>query len=304
MKCTIGIDLGSNSLGIVKFDCENKEVVDSLSYVVRTASSLADKKIIDDGAIKRVIDALLDAKRKISFEGCQVNAVTTEAMRSATNANEALFKIKKATGIEFKVISPQDEAKLTLDAVKNRLQIIGINRDFVLLDIGGGSTEISFYIGGKIYTKSFKIGIVTIVSEVKDTNRLEDVILEKVKPIKDFINKYNNDNLVFVSTAGTPSTVAALKHGLNYETYDAKVVNGTTLTIKELDLYLNKLLNMSIKERQIAVGVGREDLIIAGILIFKAIFNILNKKETIVVDDSLREGVALKACLDIKNQMT
>jgi len=304
MKCTIGIDLGSNSLGIVKFDCENKEVVDSLSYVVRTASSLADKKIIDDGAIKRVIDALLDAKRKISFEGCQVNAVTTEAMRSATNANEALFKIKKTTGIEFKVISPQDEAKLTLDAVKNRLQIIGINRDFVLLDIGGGSTEISFYIGGKIYTKSFKIGIVTIVSEVKDTNRLEDVILEKVKPIKDFINKYNNDNLVFVSTAGTPSTVAALKHGLNYETYDAKVVNGTTLTIKELDLYLNKLLNMSIKERQIAVGVGREDLIIAGILIFKAIFNILNKKETIVVDDSLREGVALKACLDIKNQMT
>jgi len=304
MKCVIGIDLGSNSLGIVKFDCENKEVVDSLSYVVRTASSLTDKKIIDDGAIKRVIDALLDAKRKISFEGCQVNAVTTEAMRSATNANEALFKIKRATGIEFKVISPHDEAKLTLDAVKNRLQIMGINRDFVLLDIGGGSTEISFYIGGKIYTKSFKIGIVTIVSEVKDTNRLEEVILERVKPIKDFVDRYNSDNLEFVSTAGTPTTVAALKHGLNYETYNAKIVNGTTLRIDELDFYLNKLLSMNIEERQIAVGVGREDLIIAGILIFKAIFNILNKKETIVVDDSLREGVALKACLDIKNQMT
>jgi len=300
MNCVIGIDLGSNSLGVVKFDCKSKEPIDSLSYVVRTASSLVDKKIIDEGAIQRVINALFDAKSKISFEGCIVNAVTTEAMRTATNANEALEKIKEATNIEFKIISPQEEAKLTLDAVKNRLQILGINKDFVALDIGGGSTEVSFYIDRKIYTKSFKIGIVTIVSEVKNTNRLEEVILEKVKPIKDFIDKYNKDNLVFVSTAGTPTTVAALKHGLNYETYDAKIINGTTLRIDELDFYLNKLLDMSIKERQIAVGVGREDLIVAGILIFKAIFVILNKKETIVVDDSLREGVALKSCLDKK----
>ncbi len=296
MKCVIGIDLGSNSLGVVKLDCKTKESIDSLSYVVRTASSLIEKEIIDEDAINRIINALIDAKKRIDFSNCKVYAVTTEAMRVAKNSKEALKKIKDATGIEFKIISPYEEARLTFEAVKNRLTIMGIDKDFVSLDIGGGSTEISFYIDGKIYTKSFKLGIVTVVSEAKEESRLEDIIVKKVESIKEFIDKYNSDNLEFVSTAGTPTTVAALKHGLKYETYDAKIVNGTTLTIDELDFYLDKLLSMNIKERQIAVGVGREDLIVAGILIFKEIFKVLNKKETIVIDDSLREGVALEAC--------
>ena len=296
MQNVIAIDLGSNSLGVVKFDCQKKEAINSCSFVVRTASSLVDKGIIDNDAIKRIIDALNEAKNKLDFSNCQIEAVTTEAMRVATNSKEALKKIKDATNIDFKIISPEQEAKLTLDAVKNRLQIMGINKDFVALDIGGGSTEVSFYIDGKVITKSFKIGIVTIVSEVKDKDKLEEIITQKVKPIEEFVGQFDTDNLEFIATAGTPTTVAALKHGLNYETYDGKVINGTKLTIDELDYYLEKLLNMTKEQRQVAVGVGREDLIIAGILIFRVIYNILNKKKAIVIDDSLREGVALKAC--------
>jgi exopolyphosphatase/guanosine-5'-triphosphate,3'-diphosphate pyrophosphatase len=103
----------------------------------------------------------------------------------------------------------------------------------------------------------------------------------------------------FVATAGTPTTVAAMKLGFNYETYDASKVNGTSLQKTELDFYLKKLLSMPFEEREIAVGTGRSDLIAAGILIYKQLYTLLEFDSCVVIDDGLREGVALEACLII-----
>ena len=103
---------------------------------------------------------------------------------------------------------------------------------------------------------------------------------------------------VFVATAGTPTTVAAMKLGLTYETYDASKINGMELEVDELDLYLDKLLSMPIEQREIAVGTGRSDLIAAGILIYKQLFSILEFDRCVIIDDGLREGVAIEICMD------
>jgi len=102
----------------------------------------------------------------------------------------------------------------------------------------------------------------------------------------------------FVATAGTPTTVASMKLGFNYETYDANKINGTILLKNDLDFYLKKLLDMPFDKREIAVGTGRSDLIAAGILIYKQLYTLLDFNECVVVDDGLREGVALQSCLD------
>ena len=102
----------------------------------------------------------------------------------------------------------------------------------------------------------------------------------------------------FVATAGTPTTVASMKLGLTYDTYDASKINGMELETEELDLYLDKLLSMPLKEREIAVGTGRSDLIVAGILIYKQLFNILEFDRCVIIDDGLREGVAIELCMD------
>ena len=65
-----------------------------------------------------------------------------------------------------------------------------------------------------------------------------------------------------------------------------------------LDLYLDKLLSMPLKEREIAVGTGRSDLIAAGILIYKQLFSILEFDRCVIIDDGLREGVAIELCMD------
>jgi len=66
--------------------------------------------------------------------------------------------------------------------------------------------------------------------------------------------------------------------------------------MKELDFYLKKLLSLPFEEREIAVGTGRSDLIAAGILIFKQLYAILEFDTCVVIDDGLREGVAIEAC--------
>jgi len=101
---------------------------------------------------------------------------------------------------------------------------------------------------------------------------------------------------VLVATAGTPTTIASLKLGMDYATYDPRRINGTLLHANEPQHYLQELLSVPFEERERLVGVGRADLILAGILLFEAFFGIIDQEQCIVIDDGLREGVALSLC--------
>jgi exopolyphosphatase/guanosine-5'-triphosphate,3'-diphosphate pyrophosphatase len=292
----VAIDLGSNTLRVLKYECSSGKRLAEYEKIVRTANSLQSKGIVDDKAIEAILSGLQEANKKIDFSGSKVRAVTTEALRAAKNAAEVLELIKKDSGIDFEVIAPEVEAKLTLDAVKSRLEILGIEQNFVLVDIGGGSTELSFYLNGHIVTKSFRLGIVTVANEASSLDEIKEIVALKAKEIAEFAKEYLREDLLFVATAGTPTTIAAMKLGMNYQSYNPYKINGAQLRREELEYYLSKLLDMSKRQREIAVGVGRDDLIVAGVIIFEEIYKILDKDEAIIIDDGLREGVALSLC--------
>ncbi len=293
----IAIDLGSNTLRVVKYSCNNKEILSEYEKIVRTADSITKNGLIDESAQDRIIMGLKEAKEFINFNNSKLKAVTTEAMRVAKNSLEVLKKIKDETGVEFEIITPQQEALYTLKAVLNRLHLLKKDiKNFVLVDIGGGSTELTFYVDGKVYTKSFSLGIVTVANMANSLEDIDRILDIKMDEVRDYVKEYIKYNLTFVATAGTPTTIAAMKLGFTYETYNAKAINGIELSIDELDFYLKKLLSMSKEDREKTVGVGRDDLIVAGILIFKRIYLTLNMDKSIIIDDGLREGVALSLC--------
>ena len=296
----VGIDLGSNTLRAVKRDCESGEFVAEYEKIVRTADGLQESGRISDAAAGRIVQALKEARGHIGFEGGVLRAVATEAMRRASNRNAVLKRIEEETGVAFELIDGEEEAALTLLAVGRRLESLSeMNDSFVLADIGGGSTELIFRYPGQTITRSFPLGIVTLSQEAGSWEKVGELLPQKLPPLRDFVETvYGQYGRVesFVATAGTPTTVAALKLGMDYQSYDAKRVNGTRLQRNELELYLRKLLAMEKAQREKAVGVGRDDLIAAGILIFEALFDLLGLEECIVIDDGLREGVAISLC--------
>jgi len=292
------IDLGSNSFRVLQYDCEKKKQINQYEIAVGLADGLKQSGKISDEAIKRVLKAIDESIEKIGYDPTKTIAVTTQAMRSAKNSKEVMETILKKTGISFNIIQPQKEAELTLLAMQYALKREKIKDDnFLLLDIGGGSTELIIYKNEKEKIVSFPYGIVTLAQssqKEQDFNEFENLL-------KKFVKNEELNEAIFISTAGTPTTLAAIKCGLTYKTYDKEIINGTMLDLAEIKQYQTELKNLTKEELIKTVGSGRDDFIDTGITIFKLFYKVLEKQSSIVFDDGLREGVAIENCLSKSN---
>jgi len=301
MKNIIAIDLGSNSLRVLKMNCTTKETMGTFHKTVKTADGLAQTGKINDEVLTRVVTALHEAKRELNFSNTKIKAVTTEAIRQAKNGLDILKSIAEQTGIRFEVIDGVAEAKYALKAVQNRLGLLGEKpKSFMLVDIGGGSTEMLFYYGeGQYFSKSFQVGIVTVTQKFNELDEIAKAIPNLMQPMKHYYNEVvetHGELELFIATAGTPTTIAAMKKGMDYKSYDPQRIHGTLLSQKDLHDKLAELLSMNKVQRVEAVGVGRDDLIASGVLIYDEIYNISNFKTSMVIDDGIREGVAFDEC--------
>ncbi|MCI0501551.1 MAG: exopolyphosphatase [Epsilonproteobacteria bacterium] len=292
----ITIDLGSNSLRVLKYDCTSCEALGEFEKTVGTADGLAESGNISDEAINRIINAINESIEKLNYDPLRVIAVTTQALRVAKNNFDVLEKIKVATRITFKIIDGEKEANLTLLAImyalkKEKLQ----NDEFLLLDIGGGSTELVVVSKEEQIVKSFPFGIVTL-TQSKDQ---EDDFLNLKNEVEEFLKKGKVDikDFLFISTAGTPTTICAVSLGMDYETYDKTKVNGKKLYFSDVCKIQQEFKNLNEDELKQKVGTGRTSYINMGVEIFKLFFKILDKEYSVVFDDGLREGIAIEFCL-------
>jgi len=295
----VSVDLGSNSFRVLKYDCKNHKIISEYNEVVGMADGLVDTGLISKEAIQRVIVAILHSIEVIKYNPQDAICVTTAAMRKASNNKEILKYLRLEAKTNFSIIDGTEEARLTLLAVKYALKREKINsNDFVLLDIGGGSTEIIINTKDSYKAHSFDFGIVTLTQKFLNHNDLKNDLENKKLEIKLFLDSLNIDfkDYSFVATAGTPTTIAAIKLGQDFFSYDRNIVNGTIVNLEDMTNCLNIFENSSKEDIVKLVGRGRVDFIEVGIYIYKMIFEVLEKNESIVLDDGLREGVAINYC--------
>ncbi|RXJ86445.1 exopolyphosphatase [Arcobacter sp. CECT 8985] len=300
MKDLVAIDLGSNSFRVLVYDCLNFKTIAEFNQVVGMADGLVETGKISQAAQDRVVQAINYSSEKLGYDPANAICVTTAAMRMANNSQEVLNYFTKETKARFSIIDGEEEARLTLLAVKYALKREKLDsNNFILLDIGGGSTEIIVNTKDKYFAKSFNFGIVTLTQKHSNHDTLIQDLEKKKIDITNFLNEINIDieKFNFVATAGTPTTIAAIKLGQDFFHYDKDQVNGTKVKIKDLQDCLDIFNNSNENEILKLVGKGRVEFIEVGVYIYKAIFEVLNKKESIVLDDGLREGVAINQCL-------
>ena len=270
----VTIDLGSNSFRVLKYDCKNHKIISEYNEVVGMADGLVDTGIISKEAMQRVINAISHSSEIVKYNPRDAICVTTAAMRKASNNQEVLKYFKETSGADFSIIDGNEEARLTLLAVKYALKREKINSDkFILLDIGGGSTEIIINTNDNYEAHSFDFGIVTMTQKYLVQHDLHNDLDNRKKEIKKFLDSLNIDDLSqysFVATAGTPTTIAAIKLGQDFFSYDRDIVNGTIVNLEDIENSLDIFKNSSVEE--------------------------IGKNESIVLDDGLREGVAINYC--------
>ncbi len=295
----VGIDIGSNSLRVVKIDCSSKEKLAEFERVVRTAEVLEQEEVISKDALDRIIAALKEAKEKIGFDS-DVKAVATAAFRRAKNGKAAADTICEATGISVEIIDEEQECYYSAVGVEYGLERAGKRVEkFLLADIGGGSTEIILKSRSRLLFQSFPLGILTTIARYKSKEEIVFGIKKQMRSIREFLQdsfEFFGKPKIFVGTGGTPATVAALKLGMEYATYDAKRVSGSTIEMSDIQEAYRRLLRLAPQQRAQLVGTGREDAIMAGLVILEELCRIAGFKEMVVVDEGVREGVALELC--------
>ncbi|MDN5067776.1 Ppx/GppA phosphatase family protein [Aliarcobacter butzleri] len=300
----VTIDLGSNSFRVLKYDYKNHKIISEFNEVVGMADGLVETLNISKDAMIRVINAINKASQDLNFDPKDAVCVTTAAMRKALNNKEVLSFFEEKTGVKFSIIDANEEARLTLLAVKYALKREKINSEnFVLLDIGGGSTEIVVNTDQKYEAKSFDFGIVTMTQKSIKKEDLEKDLNDRKIQIKEFLTSLRIDlkDYSFVATAGTPTTIAAIKLGQDYFSYDRNIVNGTKVNLNDLEDSLKIFKSHSKDELTKLVGQGRVEFMEVGTYIYKMVFEVLQKDESIVLDDGLREGVAINYALNKVN---
>ncbi len=248
------IDLGSNAIRLLlaHIEVEDKSPRFRKLNLVRVPLRLG-MEVFNVGSIspakeKDLIDTLKAYKylmKVYKVEGYE--AYASSAMRDATNGKEIVEKIRKQTDIDMKIISGTEEAKLLV------LNQQHIKEDSLFIDVGGGSTEITVQVDGKIEAQSsFNLGTLRILHSndtLKEWNRLEA-----------YVQQFRGQKLQVVGTGGNINKTFSL----------LKVSEGKPIETAKLQKFYQGLAKLSVTERmeKYKLREDRADVIVPALSIY------------------------------------
>lgn len=293
------IDLGTNTARLLIGSTESGSISLVLlkRHITRLGGGFTRELGISPEAWQRSLNALTDFAADMKQEGVvRVRAVATSAVRDAVNGAAFCAEVLERTGIGLEVIDGEEEGLLTLSGV-----LSGLSRkegDFFVFDVGGGSTEYTLSATHvPLYTESLPLGVVRLTEGKGDLPAMEEKIDRELGGLRQRLEGKGLadrlDGATLVGTAGTATTLAAID--LRMVDYDYRYVNNHVLSIDAIREIYARLLPLSPAERLAVPGLekGREDLIIAGILITLKTMEIFGFERLTVSDFGLLEGVLL-----------
>lgn len=299
------VDMGTNSFHLIiakiKKDGSFK-IVDKEREVIRLGSHKGENlSVISPEEIETSTEVLSRFKNLSDFYGAKMRAVATSAVREAENKNEYIDLIYRKTGIKVEVIEGHHEAELIYLGAKKALPIS--DKKVLCIDIGGGSTE--FILGDKgnpVLAESVKIGAVRLskkffpdfilnAQSIAGCEKYIEEIIEsngslKLKPEVDFA----------VGSSGTVQSAAYMIYFAKYFN-EPESLNGFTFSYDEFEMIYNDVMRKQTPAERLKIKgmeAKRADIIPAGLLILKTIFNLFNIQKMTVSEYALREGIILE----------
>ena len=302
------IDIGTNTFRLLiakvlynpKINKYKIKEIYSERIITRLGQGISENGLIKKSAIHRGLSALKKFHDVIShYNVYETSAIATSALRDAKNKDEFLCNAKEKIGLEIKIISGREEAKMTFAGM---LTGITAPESVLMVDIGGGSTELIFARQRKpVVAHSLKLGVVYLADRYmksdpplkKDLNQMDDIISMKImSKVRTFAKLLSKDTAL-VGTAGTITTLATMVQHL--KKFDHSKVHNFKLGIKKIKNIFSDISIVTAGERvkYHPFEPERLDIIVPGTFILLKLMETFGFKTVIVSNYGLREGILL-----------
>jgi exopolyphosphatase / guanosine-5'-triphosphate,3'-diphosphate pyrophosphatase len=290
------LDIGTNSIKFMIFSLKNGELEIKLEMnnISRLGEGLSRTGRLSTESMQRNIEALagfISMAKKYGVK--EIIAVGTMCLRKAGNSAEFLKLAKSVLKLDIKVISGEEEARLSYLAVLST--IVQADKNVVVFDTGGGSTEFIFGNGMEFRRKiSLDLGAVYPTEEFlhSDPPQKEEV-RQMLDYMRDFFSKAIASQTVnyLVGIGGTVTSMGAVMHKL--KEYDPDVIQGSVLDSAEVKRQFEMYSTKSLEERKKIIGLQpkRADVILAGAGIIKTLMELMKIDRLTISDRGLRHGL-------------
>lgn len=293
IKKYAAIDVGSNAIRMLVSNVINHKGKRTIlkNALVRVPIRLGEDSFTS-GSIskknkKRIVKSMKAFKMLMKVHGVKdYMAYATSALREAKNGSKVVKEVLSKSGIQIEIIDGKKEAKIISNT--NVFDVVGKEKTFLYVDVGGGSTEFSILKNGKrIHSKSFKIGTVRLLN-----NGVSDEMWEHAqKWVKEKTKEYNKIYLL-----GTGGNINKL-HKI------AGIKDNRPITFLTLNAIYARLSKMTYEERIVEFGLNpdRSDVILPAAKLFLRTLNWSGAKVVYVPKVGLSDGMIRELCKKKKN---
>lgn len=311
------LDLGTNNCRLLMATPSadgGLKVVDGFSRIVRLGEGLALNGRLSEAAMARAYQALAACAQRIEARApIAVGCVATQACRAASNGLVFLNRVHKDLGLKLDVITPEEEARLSVLGCASLLEKEAEHA--LIVDIGGGSTELSWVSPAQVAAGGLDppilswgttpLGVVTLAEEDGEpetdreawyealVSRLVESV-EKVGAMQHLRQAFADGRGHIIGTSGTVTSLAGVF--LELPRYSRARVDGMWFDVKDCRAVIARLLGQSREERaaNACIGKDRADLVLVGGAILEAVLRVWPASRIRVADRGLREGVLMR----------
>jgi len=296
------IDQGTNSIRLLVAEPDGKDGFADLGrdmIITRLGQGVDETGRLAPDALERTTEVLARyARRARALHAERIRVSATAVLRDASNGDAYERAVRALTGSELEIVSGEREAELSFLGATSGLEAPS---PFLVLDIGGGSTE--FVLGAERPTAahSTQIGSVRLTERLvtsdppgeHELRALRDAVGSVLDEVERSIPAVS-DARTLVAVAGTATTVQAISLGL--DPYDPERIHRTRLSFDEAKRVAERLATMTTPERAAlpVMAPGRADVIVAGTAILVEVMGRFGFDEALVSETDILDGLVLE----------
>lgn len=300
-------DCGTNTTRLLVADVENEavNVLERHCVITRLGKGVDTQGVLADEAIERVSETLANFRDiSLSYQPEYSEILATSAVRDAANKAEFEQRAHEITQCAVRIISGEEEAQLSfLGATLD----VSWNEPTLLLDIGGGSTELALGVPGESpsFVTSMQMGAVRLTERyLHNDPPLAEELSQAVSVVRDELEQLGrecpelHEVKHLIGVAGTATTAAAVELGLTE--YDSERVHGFVLTKEAAEDVFRTLATESLIDRMKNPGLdpARADVIVGGMVILVSVMRTFGIDACITSERDILDGAAFALATD------